>query len=268
MEQKMMPFTYDGDMNVILDSVLNDIDDMMLTQTPQPTYTSSSYYSPFYCAATSNINYNMDNNNNHSFSSFIHESNNNKPPPICSVDRTQQTPSTSSNSPVSPSSTDSIPKLTGSTLFKPDNYRKLQLKDYIYISKDSTHRLSQYVVRENWGKDNVLLYKYLDYIFRCQSFNKQIIRINHKNNNKNIQYLLFHSGLQRKSDNQFLFVLLIPNNISTKQHWMVQIGGIQNSFLSKKQLLHYMSILQFYGIKRSVGIPVKVPIHTHDNNIW
>ena len=114
--------------------------------------------------------------------------------------------------------------------FEPINDIKLQLKDYVFISKDCTRRLGQYVVKENWGKEYGLLYKYLDYIFRCQAFKRQIIEINDK-------YLIFHSGLQRRCDNQFLYVLLVPNKKYVAQKWRVQFGNIKNSFLSKAELL-------------------------------
>ncbi len=91
-----------------------------------------------------------------------------------------------------------------------NNNFKIQLKDYVFISKDCTRRLSQHIVRENWGKEYGLLYKYLDYIFRCQAFAQQIIEINDK-------YLIFHSGLQRRNDNAFLYVLLVLNKKFVKQ---------------------------------------------------
>ncbi len=91
-------------------------------------------------------------------------------------------------------------------IFQPENKCKLQLKDHIFISKDVTYRLGQYIVKENWSKQCSLLYKYLDYIFRCQCFNQQIIEIYHQKNKK-IQYLLWHTGLQRRSDNQFLYCM-------------------------------------------------------------
>jgi len=121
--------------------------------------------------------------------------------------------------------------------FQSENDGKLQLKDYVFISKDCTYRLGQYVVKENWGREYSLLYKYLDYIFRCQSFSNQIIEVSHHKNGLKTQFLIFHSGLQRRSDNKFLYVLLIPNSISKQQGWRVQFGGIHNSFLAKNELM-------------------------------
>jgi len=111
---------------------------------------------------------------------------------------------------------------------------KLQLKDYVFISKDCTAKLAQYLVKEEWGKSHALLYKYLDYIFRCQAFGKQSIVIQHCQTPK--KFLLFNSGLQRKCDNKTLYALLIPNNIPNSQPWRVPFGPIENSFLSKDEL--------------------------------
>eukprot|EP01084_Bolivina_argentea_P208453 355392_1 len=116
------------------------------------------------------------------------------------------------------------------TAFEAANDSKIQLKDYVFISKDCTRRLGGYIVKENWGKEHGLLYKYIDYIFRCQAFKRQIVEINDK-------YLVFHSGLQRRSDNKFLFVLLVPNKKYVAQRWRVQFGNIKNSFMCKDELL-------------------------------
>eukprot|EP00484_Ammonia_sp_Unknown_P016457 CAMPEP_0197032686 /NCGR_PEP_ID=MMETSP1384-20130603/11300_1 /TAXON_ID=29189 /ORGANISM="Ammonia sp." /LENGTH=422 /DNA_ID=CAMNT_0042462383 /DNA_START=60 /DNA_END=1328 /DNA_ORIENTATION=- len=121
-------------------------------------------------------------------------------------------------------------------VFTPESNEKLQLKDHIFISKDCTYRLGQYVVKENWGKQCSLLYKYLDYIFRCQVFGRQIVEIHHRSNKK-VSYLVFHSGLQRRTDNQFLYVVLIKNSISKLQDWRVAFGNIRNSFLSHAELI-------------------------------
>jgi len=128
--------------------------------------------------------------------------------------------------------------------FTAPNDGKLQLKDHIFISKDCTYRLGQYIVKENWGKQCSLLYKYLDYIFRCQVFKRQIVELHHCRN-KRVQFLVLHSGLQRRSDNEFLYVLLVPNALTKIQKWRVQYGNIRNSFMSKDELL---SKLREHGI--------------------
>lgn len=120
------------------------------------------------------------------------------------------------------------------SLFEPGPEVKLQLKDYVFISKDCTNKLAQYLVKEEWGKSHALLYKYLDYIFRCQSFGKQSVVIQHCQTPK--KFLLFNSGLQRRCDNKTLYALLIPNNIPNSQPWRVPFGPIENSFLSKDEL--------------------------------
>eukprot|EP00485_Elphidium_margaritaceum_P017368 CAMPEP_0202726586 /NCGR_PEP_ID=MMETSP1385-20130828/184684_1 /ASSEMBLY_ACC=CAM_ASM_000861 /TAXON_ID=933848 /ORGANISM="Elphidium margaritaceum" /LENGTH=674 /DNA_ID=CAMNT_0049392809 /DNA_START=81 /DNA_END=2105 /DNA_ORIENTATION=+ len=107
---------------------------------------------------------------------------------------------------------------------------KLQLKDYVFISKECTARLSAYIVGEHWGKDYGLLYKYLDYIFRCQSYKQNTVIINDR-------YLVFHSGLQRRSDKKFLYCVLVRNKKYVTQKWRVQFGNIKNSFVSKAELL-------------------------------
>ena len=183
--------------------------------------------------------------------------------PTCDIDKLLMTdnqiaaPSTTTNSPISPRTDSSsgssdhkteqrereqlqLPLNAEIIRFELDpdkDQSKLQLKDHVFISKDCTYRLGQYIVKENWGKQCSLLYKYLDYIFRCQVFAKQIIEIQHFTNKKNGQFLVFHSGLQRRSDNQFLYVLLVPNSISKIQKWRVQFGNIRNSFLSKQELI-------------------------------
>eukprot|EP00485_Elphidium_margaritaceum_P007458 CAMPEP_0202689910 /NCGR_PEP_ID=MMETSP1385-20130828/5075_1 /ASSEMBLY_ACC=CAM_ASM_000861 /TAXON_ID=933848 /ORGANISM="Elphidium margaritaceum" /LENGTH=536 /DNA_ID=CAMNT_0049345125 /DNA_START=80 /DNA_END=1687 /DNA_ORIENTATION=+ len=114
--------------------------------------------------------------------------------------------------------------------FQPGNDSRLQLKDYVFISKDCTRKLGEYVVKENWGGQYGLLYKYIDYIFRCQTFKRQTIEINGK-------CLVFHSGLQRRSDHQFLYVMLVLNKKYVAQKWRVSFGNIKNSFLSQDELL-------------------------------
>eukprot|EP01083_Nonionella_stella_P066949 176719_1 len=112
----------------------------------------------------------------------------------------------------------------------------LQIKNYVFISKDCTARLSSYIVCEEWGRDCGLLYKYLDYIFRCQAFAQQIVTIDNK-------YLIFHSGLQRRSDKQLLYALLIRNKKFVAQKWRVSFGNIKNSFCTKSELLRKFASL-------------------------
>merc|ERR1712154_681491 len=130
------------------------------------------------------------------------------------------------------------------SVFKGEINGRVELKDHVFISKDCTYQLSQYIVPENWGRDNVLLYKYLDYIYRCQSFNDQILEINHfdTQNSRKIYFLIFHTGLQRRCDGQYLFLILVPNSINkthkNKQKFRVNFGNIQDSFLTQKEVLN------------------------------
>jgi len=117
--------------------------------------------------------------------------------------------------------------------FDPSGSLRLQLKDYVFISKDCTRRLADYVAREPWGAECGLLYKYLDYIFRCQAFKRQTIEVDDGSH----QFLVFHSGLQRRRDGEALFVLLVPNKKYVAQSWRVQFGNIRNSFVSRRELL-------------------------------
>ena len=66
--------------------------------------------------------------------------------------------------------------------------QKPSLRDFCFISKDCTKRLADYIVNESWGGyDYGLLYKYLDYIFRCQLFRNQVIQID----NQYLMYVLY-----------------------------------------------------------------------------
>eukprot|EP00485_Elphidium_margaritaceum_P006561 CAMPEP_0202689668 /NCGR_PEP_ID=MMETSP1385-20130828/4866_1 /ASSEMBLY_ACC=CAM_ASM_000861 /TAXON_ID=933848 /ORGANISM="Elphidium margaritaceum" /LENGTH=490 /DNA_ID=CAMNT_0049344831 /DNA_START=89 /DNA_END=1561 /DNA_ORIENTATION=+ len=132
---------------------------------------------------------------------------------------------------------------------------KLQLKDYVFISKDCTQKLAQHICRENWGKTYALLYKYLDYIFRCQAFGHQIIEIQHTQISK--RYLCFNTGLQRRSDNLTLYGLFIPNNIANSQPWRVPFGPIQNSFMTNDELLQKLQKCNMAIVKEKVPVRTK-----------
>ena len=120
------------------------------------------------------------------------------------------------------------------------------LRYHVFISKETTKELSDYILPEPWGDENGLLYKYLDYVWRCQLFDRQIKKFYCRNEGK----LVFHSGLQRRSDGEFVYLLLIRNdadsNKKVDQKWRVALG-IQNgihsrnmSFVTKQELLkHY-----------------------------
>jgi len=48
------------------------------------------------------------------------------------------------------------------------------LRHHVFISKETTRVLSSYIIEEPWGHDQNMLYKYLDYIWRCQLFDRQV----------------------------------------------------------------------------------------------
>eukprot|EP00484_Ammonia_sp_Unknown_P029440 CAMPEP_0197033316 /NCGR_PEP_ID=MMETSP1384-20130603/11758_1 /TAXON_ID=29189 /ORGANISM="Ammonia sp." /LENGTH=448 /DNA_ID=CAMNT_0042463107 /DNA_START=41 /DNA_END=1387 /DNA_ORIENTATION=- len=141
--------------------------------------------------------------------------------------------------------------------FGVENSGKLQLKDCVFMSKDCTSRLAKYIVKEYWGREYSLLFKYLDYIFRCQTFSKQtkkIVHFEHGRSHKATEFLVFHTGLQRRSDSKLLYAVLIPNTVSGAKKknapwWRVQFGGIHNSFMSKQELLR--------RLKEEHGVNVK-----------
>eukprot|EP01084_Bolivina_argentea_P076666 138975_1 len=110
------------------------------------------------------------------------------------------------------------------------------LREHIFISKQCTKLLSEYIVHEHWGHQHGLLYKYLDYIFRCQLFKHQVIQIDN-------QYLMFHTGLQRRCDSEFVCALLIPNKKHVQQNWRVGFGPIKQSFLTKNEMIHKLWFL-------------------------
>ena len=132
-----------------------------------------------------------------------------------------------------------VPFIVGESMPLPNN-KAFSIREHIFISKDCTKHLSDYIVYENWGCNECecgLLYKYLDYIFRCQLFNKQVIQIDN-------QYLMFHTRLQRRSDSEFLYALLIPNKKKVyTQKWRVPVGNIKRSFLSKRELIYKLRYL-------------------------
>jgi len=69
------------------------------------------------------------------------------------------------------------------------------------------------------------------------AFARRIVQIN----GQNAKYLVFHTGLKRRSDDKLLFCLLAPNNVSEatryKQKWRVSFGNIRDSFLTQSELL-------------------------------
>ena len=104
------------------------------------------------------------------------------------------------------------------------DHRLPNLRYHVFISKETTAELSGFVVSEWWGAENGFLYKYLDYVWRCQLFDGEIKKIWRRNEEK----LVFHSGLQRRSDGEFVYLLLIRNDADSgkrvDQKWRVALG--------------------------------------------
>ena len=99
------------------------------------------------------------------------------------------------------------------------------LRANVFVSKECTQLLAEYIVDEYWGKEQGMLYKYLDYIFRCQIFDNQVKKITYKLSENNTQdILIFHTGLQRRTDIEFLYLILVENDADKRhaeQKWYV-----------------------------------------------
>ena len=83
------------------------------------------------------------------------------------------------------------------------------IKYHVFLSKPATRQLANYIMSEDWGKDNILLYKYLDYIWRFQLIDKMVKKFTYKGND----YLVFHTGLHKRDNNDDVYLVLIPNYI-------------------------------------------------------
>jgi len=132
------------------------------------------------------------------------------------------------------------------------------LKYHVFVSKETTKDLGSYIKYERWGNDNGILYKYLDYTWRCQLIDGNVKLFYHNNEPK----LVFHTGLKTKRDDD-LYLLLIENLYNktkkcVKQKWRVAFGncydGTDNvSFVTKDELNTK------YGIN-DCDLPVKTDI--------
>lgn len=98
------------------------------------------------------------------------------------------------------------------------------LRANVYVSKSCTKELSEYIVDEEWGSEYGQLYKYLDYIFRCQIFEKKVRYVLYNNRD---EIIIFHTGLQRRSDTEFLYLFAVKNDAekqNAQQEWRVPEG--------------------------------------------
>jgi len=115
---------------------------------------------------------------------------------------------------------------------EPWQSKDVRIRANVFVSKQSTQDLTQFAVDEHWGVGNHLLFKYLDYIFRCQMFAHQVKRITYSDGD---EIMVLHSGLQRRGDYEFLFLILRSNDKETPK-WRLPAGNIGDSCLSLKQL--------------------------------
>lgn len=131
---------------------------------------------------------------------------------------------------------DNRKRVIACTPFQPHKPKQPGLRANVFVSKDCTRDLSEHIVEENWGNEHGMLYKYLDYIFRCQIFDKQVKKITYSTSE---EIVVFHTGLQRRHDHEFLYFVLKsndPEKRNAEQRWRVPAGSINNSCFSKNEL--------------------------------
>jgi len=123
-------------------------------------------------------------------------------------------------------------------------HKLTNLQYNVFISKQSTQEICDYICDENWGKCNILLYKYLDYMWRLNIINNNIIEFKYNKEKR----LIFNTGLYTKRMNEILYLCLVPNTIYTKfgknrkptQSWKVTLGNqgyTYNSLMTKRSLM-------------------------------
>lgn len=108
------------------------------------------------------------------------------------------------------------------------------MRNNAFVSEQSIRDLTQYIVEEHWGGDNHLLFNYLNSIFRCQMLDHQVKKITYSNGD---EIVVFHSGLQRRKDCEFLLVVLRQNEQGKKQKWRMAAGNINDSCLSEQEVM-------------------------------
>ena len=83
------------------------------------------------------------------------------------------------------------------------------IKYHVFISKQATSELANYVIKENWGKDNSRLYNYLDYMWRLQLIDKMVKLFKYNNTSR----IVFHTGLNARNNNEPVYLCLEQNNL-------------------------------------------------------
>ena len=85
--------------------------------------------------------------------------------------------------------------------------------NHVFISKKATHALADFIIKEKWGKNNILLYKYLDNIWRLQLMNKMVKLFRYRNQTR----IIFHSGLLKRDTNEYIYLCCVPNHLYGNQ---------------------------------------------------
>mmetsp|Transcript_66925 Transcript_66925/g.81952 ORF Transcript_66925/g.81952 Transcript_66925/m.81952 type:complete len:361 (-) Transcript_66925:58-1140(-) len=132
----------------------------------------------------------------------------------------------------------------------------LDIKYHVFIPKQSTLELSKFIKHEYWGKNNINLYVYLDYIWRTQLIdnNVKLFRYNNK------ARILFNTGLHSRNDNSLVYLLLERNNLycnsfgnKAQQKWRISSnkGSEKNkSFVTANELTNLYH-LNYYDLPKS-----------------
>jgi len=121
------------------------------------------------------------------------------------------------------------------------------LRANVFVSKECTRELARHIVEEQWGNDFGMLYKYLDYIFRCQIFEHEVKMVTYHypqavqpDDSLEEKVVIFHTGLQRRCDHEFLFFVLTPNDAEKRQaeqRWRVPAKELNEYCFSEGELM-------------------------------
>jgi len=132
--------------------------------------------------------------------------------------------------------------------FKCHKPKQPGLRANVFVSKECTRDLAKHIVDEQWGNDYGMLYKYLDYIFRCQIFEDEVKQVTYHypsavqaEESKEEHVVIFHTGLQRRHDHEFLFFVLKPNDADkqrvAEQRWRVPAGVLDKYCFSEDEMM-------------------------------
>ena len=143
------------------------------------------------------------------------------------------------------------------------NYRKYKFLDkqsvkfsqQVFVAMHTTRQLAWYTMSESWGDKNSLLFKYLDYTFRCAAFRDEVyafdIDSDHHQHHQHPsssdlssmdERLVFNTGLLSRKKGECIYLILTPNaKKSVAQQWRVEYGDPYNrhnaSFVSAQWLI-------------------------------